>query len=111
MCCACSCVYSGAQDDSCAVVVLTGAGKFFCTGMDLSGSGPATGDAPNVFDVLMAFPKPIIGRLNGPCIGGGVGIALACDIRIAHPSVYIWFSEVKRGLGASLFLVFIRTVR
>lgn len=81
--------------------MLTGAGKFFCTGMDLSGTGPASSGIPNVFDILMAFPKPVIGRLNGPCIGGGVGLAFACDIRIAHTSVYIWFSEAKRGLGKS----------
>jgi methylglutaconyl-CoA hydratase len=55
-----------------AAVVLTGAGKYFCTGMDLGGSPMEAGsdNRKSVFDVLMSYPKPIIGRINGPCIGG-----------------------------------------
>jgi methylglutaconyl-CoA hydratase len=77
--------YLKALEDDVGVfaVVLTGSGKFFCTGMDLSGNGGAgIGKAPeNVFSALARFAKPLFARVNGPCLGGGVGILFCCDIR------------------------------
>lgn len=90
------------------VVILTGAGKFFCTGMDLSmaaSSGSTQEGATEgfrkgiqVFERLYRFPKPIIARVNGPCLGGGVGLVFTTDIRIAHKDVYFALTEVKRGI-------------
>merc|ERR1711991_1067359 len=95
-----------ASDDSVRVVVLRGAdgSKYFCTGMDLSAtssmssSSSSSSPAPDVFSLLGTFPKPIVARLHGPCLGGGVGLLFACDVRVATSSLYIRFSEVHRGL-------------
>lgn len=93
------------KDNEVRVIVLTGAGKFFCTGMDLSmaASGDNDLDASftkgiQVFETLYRFPKPIIARINGPCLGGGVGLVFTTDIRVAHQDVYFALTEVKRGI-------------
>jgi methylglutaconyl-CoA hydratase len=72
------------------VIVLTGSGKYFCTGMDLGASnqkdmqGKAkTGatDVATVFEVMRNYPKPIVARINGPALGGGWGILFSTDVR------------------------------
>ncbi|KAJ2956289.1 hypothetical protein NQZ79_g7823 [Umbelopsis isabellina] len=93
-----------AADDTIRILVLTGAGKYFCTGMDLgSSSGDHSPDVAvekgmEVYDYLYRFPKPVIARLNGPALGGGVGLMFACNIRIASKEFYVALTEVKRGL-------------
>ncbi|OZJ02313.1 hypothetical protein BZG36_04450 [Bifiguratus adelaidae] len=92
-----------ASNPSIRVVILTGAGKFFCTGMDLS----TTSDAPPhdkfvagaaLYERLATFPKPIIARINGPVLAGGTGLVFTTNIRIALKSAYFSLTEVKRGL-------------
>ncbi|KAH8548573.1 ClpP/crotonase-like domain-containing protein [Umbelopsis sp. PMI_123] len=91
-------------DDNIRILILTGAGKYFCTGMDLGGGGPnqspdiAVEKGMELFDYIYRFPKPVIARINGPALGGGVGFVFACNIRIATKSSYIALTEVKRGL-------------
>ncbi|KAI7894663.1 ClpP/crotonase-like domain-containing protein [Mucor mucedo] len=51
-----------------------------------------------VFETLFRFPKPVIARINGPCLGGGVGLVFTTDIRVAHQDVYFALTEVKRGI-------------
>jgi methylglutaconyl-CoA hydratase len=84
------------RDPSVLVVVLAARGKFFCTGMDLAGSGPtsmATGGATeNAFLKLAGFGKPLVARVQGPCLGGGVGLLFCCDFRIATENVYEVFA-------------------
>jgi methylglutaconyl-CoA hydratase len=90
------------------VIILTGAGKYFCTGMDLSmaASNASTEEEVKasfinglqVFETLYRFPKPVIARINGPCLGGGVGLVFTTDIRIAHEDAYFALTEVKRGI-------------
>ncbi|GAB5587014.1 hypothetical protein Unana1_01914 [Umbelopsis nana] len=93
-----------AADNSVRILILTGAGKYFCTGMDLGGGTEdrspdvAVEKGMEVYDYLYKFPKPVIARINGPALGGGVGILFACNIRIATKSSYIALTEVKRGL-------------
>lgn len=95
-----------AADPEVRVLVLTGAGKYFCTGMDLSGGGgldPETvkqGFAKGllVFDAFYRFPKPVIARVNGPCYGGGIGLVFTTDIRVATKDVFFALTEVKRGI-------------
>ncbi len=107
-------------------VVLTGAGRGFCAGADLSGEGgigafnatdsselPAIAQRPrwplgNWVRLLHEYPRPIIAAVNGACVGAGLGIAAACDIRIAAASARFSAIFVKRGLsldfGVSYFL-------
>ena len=79
------------RDDSVRTVVLTGAGRAFCAGMDLKEFGepsperqeePAVSDL-TVYQTLEAMPKPVIAAINGFAVTGGFEIALACDILIA----------------------------
>src|SRR5690348_2921347 len=90
------------RNDAVRVVVLTGSGRAFCSGADVTEMGPAGGmrtpeDVGNVLrneymPMLMrlrTMPKPVIAAMNGPAVGVGASYALACDIRIATPEAYI----------------------
>ena len=62
-------------DNKIRIVIITGKGKFFCTGMNLSGSENNEKIDPNLlFKTLLNFPKPIISKINGPAIAGGIKI-------------------------------------
>ncbi|KAL6053430.1 hydroxymethylglutaryl-CoA lyase, variant 3 [Balamuthia mandrillaris] len=93
------------QDPQVRVVVITGAGKYFCTGMDLGSSnqknmqervGTNDGVAASVqiYETLKACPKPIITKINGGALGGGFGLVFTSDIRIASKKAWFWFAEV-----------------
>jgi enoyl-CoA hydratase/carnithine racemase len=97
------------RDPDVRVVVLTGAGdRVFCAGADL-GAG-MTGDSDPVEqhegrgllrDLLAAteaLGKPLIGRLNGHALAGGLGVALACDLLVAADDVQLGTPEVRVGL-------------
>ncbi|MAE11554.1 MAG: enoyl-CoA hydratase [Dehalococcoidales bacterium] len=113
------------KDDEVRVLILTGAGKAFCAGADISGMAERREQRPeqdsgarnrggghsrlNWLSLpLQKCDKPIIASINGVAVGGGLDIALACDIRIA--SDVARFSEIyiKRGLmpvqGGTFFL-------
>lgn len=87
-----------ATDDACRAIVLTGAGRGFCAGQDLSTRDPLlTGERPDLGHTietfynplirqLRAMPKPVICAVNGVAAGAGANIALACDIVIAARS-------------------------
>ena len=81
------------------VVVLTGAATVFCAGVDLSSSSgvPTDPDRPRLVDPLDRFTKPIVAAINGPAIGGGLEIALACDLRIATTAARFSLPEVRIG--------------
>ncbi|KAI8391704.1 ClpP/crotonase-like domain-containing protein [Radiomyces spectabilis] len=96
-----------AEDPQVRVLVLTGAGKYFCSGMDLSASGGGMDPEAirsgfqkglQVFDAFHRFPKPVIARVNGPALGGGVGLVFTTDIRVAVSDSYFALTEVKRGI-------------
>ncbi len=92
------------------VSVLTGAGgKSFCTGTDMKATPPATECMATVYlrDGLPIVPamkmwKPIIAAINGYAIGGGLEIALACDLRIASSNAKFGLTEVKVASLAGL---------
>ena len=95
------------QSDS-LVVILTGAGKAFCAGMDLEELKSLTGKshAENVEDSrrmvqifrrLYDFPKPTIAAVNGAAIAGGTGLATMCDFTLAVPEAKFGYTEVRIG--------------
>lgn len=105
------------KDDSVRVVVLTGAGKAFCSGQDLKAS--STQEKRSFMDSLHKrynpivramrnLPKPIIGRINGVAAGAGCSLALACDVLIASPAATFIEVFINIGLvpdsGSSFFL-------
>ncbi|MCL5093198.1 MAG: enoyl-CoA hydratase/isomerase family protein [Candidatus Marsarchaeota archaeon] len=96
------------KDRSCRAVVITGAGtKAFCAGGDLRyiKSLENSSQVGKFFDLLKGvclkietMNKPVIAAINGYCLGGGLELALACDIRIASSMSKFGFPEVKLGI-------------
>ncbi len=102
------------QDDDCRAVVITGEGRGFCTGADLTGGG-ARGDAhtpmgmrltthvySSVIRGLVMMEKPVIGAINGDAAGAGCNFALACDILVASEKARFIQVFVRRGLVADM---------
>jgi enoyl-CoA hydratase/carnithine racemase len=100
-------------DSSIKVVILTGSGKAFCGGLDikkaategicLKGRNFRTGVeclqyVSSIFTLLERLPVPVIAAVNGGCIGLGMELALACDIRLASEEAIFSIPEVKFGL-------------
>ena len=90
------------------VVILTGAGKAFCSGMDLDNLKQLTGRThqqniqdsetmASLFRTLYDFPKPTIAAVNGPAIAGGTGLATLCDFTLAVPEAKFGYTEVRIG--------------
>ncbi|KAF9913005.1 EnoyL-CoA hydratase [Linnemannia zychae] len=96
------------EDPAVRIIVVTGNGKYFCTGMDLTPQDdtPSAADpvaaTQSMFSSLSRCPKPTIARVNGPALGGGVGIVFSCNFRIFHSGAYISMPEVHRGLIPAL---------
>jgi enoyl-CoA hydratase len=105
------------DDNEVRAVVLTGAGRGFCSGADQSGE---RGRLPNtagltqatvalrameildeVVLTLRGLHQPVIAAVNGPAIGGGLCLALACDIRVAAQEAFFRAAGINNGLTAS----------
>jgi len=89
------------EEDDLTVAVLTGAGQVFCAGMDLKAF--ATAGPPKRFDELMEWNgnKPVIAAVEGSAMGGGLELALICDLIVAADSVKFATPEVRLGLFAA----------
>jgi enoyl-CoA hydratase/carnithine racemase len=103
-----------AKDSSVRAVVLEGAGKVFCAGLDWGAflamgdqAGPTllardSGSPANVAQrvgwIWQELPVPVIASLHGAALGGGFQIALGADVRIAHPETQLSVMEIKYGL-------------
>ena len=103
-----------AEDRSCRVIVLTGAGRGFCAGLDLTeGASPPSAKGlgraqagmavqkmiAGLVPKMRAMPQPIIAAVNGAASGGGLALALASDVRIAAPTARFNVAFVRIGLS------------
>jgi methylglutaconyl-CoA hydratase len=100
-----------AREPTATVLILTGAGKAFCAGMDLKAvlappAGAATPDAPLKVLFLLAdlamrirqLPMVTVAKINGAAIGGGCGLATVCDVAVTHADSKMGFPEVDLGV-------------
>ena len=101
-------VTEAAGDDGVRAVVLTGTGRVFTAGQDLREHADALREAADAFDTiavhynplitaLATMAKPVLAAINGTCAGAGLGLALACDLRIAAQGAR--FSTAFTGIG------------
>ncbi|HWE69290.1 MAG TPA: enoyl-CoA hydratase-related protein [Acidimicrobiales bacterium] len=107
-----------AADNDCRVVILTGAGRGFCSGLELEHAGlpPGTEDLGRhqmgmramefmggIVPALRAIPQPVIAAIKGPAYGGGMCLSLGADIRLAGNSAVFCGAGISNGLtGAEL---------
>ena len=113
-------IRAAAEDASCRVIVLTGAGRSFCAGADLkllkeiittrdrNRARELVTSGARIVEAIVSAPKPVIAAVNGAAAGGGASVALACDIRIASADASIGAVFNRIGLhpdlGATYFL-------
>jgi methylglutaconyl-CoA hydratase len=107
-----------AAECSCGVVILTGTGPAFCSGLDLDHLATMSArtpedhrrDSENVARVLRAlydFPKPVIAAVNGPAIAGGMGLATIPDFTLAVPEAKFGYTEVRIGFVPAIVASFL----
>ncbi len=95
------------QRDSVRAVVVHGAGRAFCAGADIEEIQTFGGrddfatfvhGFTDALDVLRASPLPVIAAIHGSALGGGLELAMACDLRIATPDARLGLPEAKLGV-------------
>lgn len=100
------------------VLILTGAGKAFCSGMDLDNLKALLGRSPEqnlqdsrtmvqLFRAVYEFPQVTIAAVNGPAIAGGTGLALLCDFTLAVPEAKFGYTEVRIGFVPAIVSTFL----
>jgi methylglutaconyl-CoA hydratase len=110
--------FEDAAAGNCRVLVLAGAGKAFCSGLDLSAlEGMKDGTAfdhradaeriARLFLALHELPMPTIAAVHGPAIAGGCGLALICDFTLATHAARFGFTEVRIGFVPALVSAFL----
>jgi len=101
--------FHASEDRSIRAIVLAGNGKAFCAGADIGWMAKAIAysrqenlsdaeDLARLLERLDTLPVPVIGRIQGSALGGGVGLAAICDIAIAAEDAVFALSEVKLGI-------------
>ena len=101
------------QNSLVRIVVVTNEGTVFCAGADLAETsqdqpGQTPGRVDDISEVLMRIissPKPFVGRVNGHCVAGGVGLAAAMDYSIAVAHAKFGFTEVRVGVAPAIISV------
>jgi methylglutaconyl-CoA hydratase len=100
------------------VLIVTGAGKAFCSGMDLDNLKALLGRSPEqslqdsqtmvrLFRALYEFPKVTIAAVNGAAVAGGTGLALLCDFTLAVPEAKFGYTEVRIGFVPAIVSTFL----
>jgi methylglutaconyl-CoA hydratase len=100
------------------VLIVTGAGKAFCSGMDLENLKSLLGRSPEqnlqdsrtmvkLFRALYEFPKVTIAAVNGAAVAGGTGVALLCDFTLAVPEAKFGYTEVRIGFVPAIVSTFL----
>jgi enoyl-CoA hydratase/carnithine racemase len=106
-----------ALDDGVRAVVLTGEGKAFCAGGDLSQMGgggteadelPPKGDYADLLKAMVHMPKPIIAKVNGHAMGGGLGLVAASHFAIAALAAQLGTPEINVGLFPMMIMAVMR---
>jgi methylglutaconyl-CoA hydratase len=107
-----------AEDDGVRAIVLSGEGKVFCGGADISWMRASldlsydenVADAKAMSDMFRAIdrcPKPVIGKVHGAALGGGAGLAAVCDIVVSSADAVFGFTEVKLGIIPAVISPFV----
>jgi methylglutaconyl-CoA hydratase len=107
------------QDERVRVVVITGAGKDFCSGADLSALQKIAGatvventeDARSLLDLFLLIrqiPVPVVAAVRGRALAGGAGLATACDVVLATTSARFGYPEVKIGFVPAMVMAILR---
>jgi enoyl-CoA hydratase/carnithine racemase len=107
-----------ANDESVRSIVVTGAGDAFCAGGDftqMSSFGPAAelppkGDYADLLLALTRSPKPIVARVNGHAMGGGVGLVAACHFAVASRAAKLGTPEINVGLFPMMIMAVLARV-
>jgi len=110
---------TSAEDDSLPLVLLTGAGKDFCSGADLAALEQLSqasvaenvADARRLGDLFIAMrrhPRPIVAAVRGRALAGGCGLATAADIVLAAESAQFGYPEVKIGFVPAMVMAILR---
>lgn len=100
-------------DEAVRALVLTNEGTTWCAGANLKeqsarneeGASTRIDQFPFLLEEMMASPTPIVGRIDGHALGGGNGLAAACDVAIAREDVKFGFSEVRLGVTPAIISV------
>ena len=103
---------------SALILILTGAGKSFCSGMDLEDLKALVGRTPaqnlkdsetmaHLFRSLYEFAKPTIAAVNGAAIAGGCGLATLCDFTLSVPDAKFGYTEVRIGFVPAIVSTFL----
>ncbi|HEV3307324.1 MAG TPA: enoyl-CoA hydratase-related protein [Candidatus Sulfotelmatobacter sp.] len=106
------------ENSDALVFIMTGAGKAFCSGMDLDNLKALIGRSPEenlkdsetmvrLFRALYEFPKVTIAAVNGAAIAGGTGLALLCDFTLAVPDAKFGYTEVRIGFVPAIVSTFL----
>lgn len=107
------------ENSGALVLIVTGAGKAFCSGMDLENLKALIGRSPErnlkdsetmvrLFRTLYEFPKVTIAAVNGAALAGGTGLALLCDFTLAVPEAKFGYTEVRIGFVPAIVSTFLR---
>jgi enoyl-CoA hydratase/carnithine racemase len=98
-------------DDGLRVLIVAGAGGAFCAGADIGEFAQvyASTDSAAAYNAtvragvaaLQALPRPVIAQISGACVGGGVALALACDLRFADATAFFAIPPARLGIAYS----------